>query len=232
MSICEQPTCDCSDGTWNTSNSKWGDNCYQNFSGVGHGCIVSGGQSLQFVCDNDAEIQFKNNPVCNDKGVLVAKSVTIPGGEPCEVVSGTARTANECYDSSLHNQGCFGNVNAGWGPQDEGDCITQAEIDYCRELGIAEEIDPTDLGLTGDEDNSSTWGIVAALVDSGVYSQLGGQNPILTMKGFVQWDQPVEQAIDDPERPDGPRGVIYEVAGGLRLGIMKLRENGSRTGMR
>jgi type IV pilus assembly protein PilY1 len=108
-------------------------------------------------------------------------------------------------------------------------CIEYAEYDYCQGLGLPEVIDPSDqVFATGD-----TYNIPAALIDTGIYTQLGVEKPMLNMSGYLKYTLPDSQnsaapVPQDPvERPDGPRGVLYDVAGNLRIGVMAMNANGA-----
>ena len=119
-------------------------------------------------------------------------------------------------------------------------CIEYAEYDYCQSLAIPEVIDPSSqVFATGD-----TYNIPAALIDSGVYTQLNVEKPLLNMSGYIKYVLPTEQDSSDlsipangwnygegdvPQRPDGPRGVLFDVASDLRIGIMSFNDNGSKS---
>ena len=97
---------------------------------------------------------------------------------------------------------------------------------------MPEVIDPSDqVFATGD-----TYNIPAALIDTGLYNQLTAKKPLLNMSGYLKYTLPVEQDSattntvphDSPDRPDGPRGVLYDVAEDLRIGVMALNDNGAK----
>ncbi|MDW7773825.1 MAG: hypothetical protein SCH71_13140 [Desulfobulbaceae bacterium] len=108
-------------------------------------------------------------------------------------------------------------------------CIGKAMEDYCKDLAVPEVIDPSDLA-------SSTLeylGLPGNLVDSGLTSQLGAK-PLAVFKGYVKYTLPDgsdpdvdDQQTDREERPDGPRGVFYDIATSLRVGAMAFNANGS-----
>jgi len=104
-------------------------------------------------------------------------------------------------------------------------CVEQAMKDYCGQLTIPEVIDPSDQATESDE----FWNLPAVLLDSGKVNQLGGADPLIIMKGYYKYELPSEQLSDADERPDGPRGVLYEVASDIRLGVMAFNDNGSAT---
>ena len=110
-------------------------------------------------------------------------------------------------------------------PNDADDCVIEAAKDYCGYLQVPEVIDPSDqVSETGE-----FWNMPAVLIDSGVVAQLGTDRPLATLKGLLQFEPPAEPATDKPAPPDGPRGLLYDVAGDLRLGVMVLNDNGAKT---
>lgn len=105
-------------------------------------------------------------------------------------------------------------ANPGIGDGSDGEwwCIYQAMEDYCADLTVPEVIDPTDQV----SETTDYWGIPGNLVDAGVMSQLGVEQPLATMKGFIA----VSAA---------PEGVVTSVKNDLRIGVMAFNENGSKT---
>ncbi|MCW5206254.1 hypothetical protein VU08_04900 [Desulfobulbus sp. F5] len=90
--------------------------------------------------------------------------------------------------------------------------IALAIKDYCDSLRVPEVIDPSDAaGKT-----STTGGMPALLRDSELSAFFGGQDPLLTMKGFIQQSK-------------RPAGVVHNVAQELRLGVMSFRYVGAKT---
>ncbi|WP_136795720.1 pilus assembly protein [Desulfosediminicola ganghwensis] len=207
--VCEQKTCDCDDGSW-ASKSNWDEGeCYQNFNSVGNLCS----NGLQYECDNDTSVDTsKNNPGCGGGGKFEAVSVLSDNTTLCDS-NASGWTQNECYDDI--NGTCWGEVSAGWGSQEAKDCIEQAERDYCGDMQMPQVIDPTDL-LSYSSGSSETWGIVGALVDAGIYGQMGVENPLLTMKGLIKVSAQ-------------PEGIIQRTAQDLRVGAMAFHHNGAAT---
>ncbi|SHO45680.1 pilus assembly protein [Desulfopila aestuarii] len=119
-------------------------------------------------------------------------------------------------------------VAAGWSTNLDGDtpemCVDQAMHDFCLQAEVPEVIDPSDQVTTTDE----YWNLPALLVDTGLAGQLGGQ-PLATFKGTTKYVLPTDQQTDDVHRPNGPRGILYEVASDLRIGAMAFSDNGSLT---
>lgn len=102
-------------------------------------------------------------------------------------------------------------------------CIGQAMDDYCQSLAVPEVIDPSDQA-------SSTIDFLSLpgnLIDAGVTSLLG-ENPLATMKAYSKYTLPADQHSDLPERPDGPRAILYDNASALRIGVMAFMDNGSK----
>ncbi len=58
---------------------------------------------------------------------------------------------------------------------------------------------------------------------------MGVQEPLMVMKGYIEYQLPAEQKTDKLERPDGRRGVLFDTADDLRIGAMAFRDNGSKT---
>lgn len=94
---------------------------------------------------------------------------------------------------------------------------------YCADLTIPEVIDPSDQASTTTE----YWNLPALLVESGMMTQLAAARPLAVMKGYIKYDLPEEQQDDDVARPDGPRGVLWNVASEIRMGIMAFNDFGS-----
>ncbi|MGR0480902.1 MAG: pilus assembly protein [Candidatus Electronema sp. V4] len=93
-----------------------------------------------------------------------------------------------------------------------GNGIVLAIKDYCDSLRVPEVIDPSDAaGKT-----STTGGMPGMLRDSELMAFLGGQDPLLTMKGVIQ-------------QTKRPVGVLHNVAQDLRLGAMSFRYVGAKT---
>ena len=125
-------------------------------------------------------------------------------------------------------------IPAGWSTNLNGDaiipdadaaekCVDQAMHDFCRDLEVPEVIDPSDEAT----ETTNYWNLPAILVDSGLVGQLDRETPLLVMKGQIKWNIPAEQTTDVAEKPNGPRGVLYDVAQVIRVGIMALNDNGS-----
>ncbi|MCW5211888.1 hypothetical protein VU04_03140 [Desulfobulbus sp. TB] len=116
-------------------------------------------------------------------------------------------------------------ASGAWDNSGNPECTYQAMTDFCNSWTTPEVIDPSDqLGST-----EQTWNLPAMLIDGGVVTQLGLDNPIAVMKGLIQYEQPEEQKNDAVTEPNGPRGIIYDVATDLRLGVMAFTENGAKT---
>ena len=198
---CKKMTCEVDDGTW-TKTTK-GD-YFKNSSKGGQQCV--GG--LQYACDNGGSVDLdKTNPSCSTGGKFVSVLVKNDNQTLCVPTSTVA--------------------NPDWGPVGEDKaCVEQAERDYCSSLNVPDVIDPTDLPTNTD---GVVWGVGAAIIDAGIYGQMGVQKPLKVIKGYIKYELPQEQLADDPARPDGPRGILYDVADNLRLGAMAFRDNGSKT---
>ena len=98
------------------------------------------------------------------------------------------------------------------GINDIAGCIQSALWDYCQGMNIPEVIDPSDdIFITGD-----TWGMVGALIDSGVASMFGSDHALIVMKGYIKKDSQ-------------PEGVLQTVAADLRIGAMAFNDNGAAT---
>lgn len=97
-------------------------------------------------------------------------------------------------------------------PNDAEGCIQAALWDYCQGLSLPEVIDPTDqIFNTGD-----TWGMVGALIDSGIANMFETDHALIVMKGYIQ-------------QVTVPTGILHEVAPDLRLGAMAFNDNGAAT---
>jgi type IV pilus assembly protein PilY1 len=136
-----------------------------------------------------------------------------------------------CVPSS----GGGGTTTAGWvptwssnskpGEDPDLDCISWALLDFCAQNKQAEVIDPSDsASVTNDFYNAP-----AILIDGGVLGQLGIAKPLIVFKGLIDYELPEEQKTDAATQPNGPRGVIYEFASDLRMGVMAFEDNGART---
>ncbi len=104
-------------------------------------------------------------------------------------------------------------------------CVFRAMEDFCDSLNVPEVIDPTDAA----SNTTDYWNMPALLIDSGAIIQLNADRPLLTMKGYLKHTLPSMQESDVVQRPDGPRGVLFDVAEELRLGVMAFNDNGSST---
>jgi len=97
-------------------------------------------------------------------------------------------------------------------------CVQEAMWDYCGALKVPEVIDPTDQL----SNSSETWGMVGAMIDSGIVSKFGTDRPLIVMKGYVK-----------PPVVDGavvvPTGIIQDHAKDLRMGAMAFNINGAQT---
>lgn len=91
-------------------------------------------------------------------------------------------------------------------------CIQEAMWDYCGSLKIPEVIDPSDQIFNTGE----TWGMVGAMIDSGVVAMFGTARPLLVMKGYIR-------------QTSAPEGILHEVAEDLRMGAMAFNDNGALT---
>ena len=98
-------------------------------------------------------------------------------------------------------------------------CIQQAMWDYCGSLKIPEVIDPTDQL----SNSSETWGMVGALVDSGIAAMFGSNRPLIVMKGYIV------PPVDENGVTVVPQGVIHDVQDDLRMGAMAFNVNGAAT---
>ncbi|MEA3469085.1 MAG: hypothetical protein U9R57_12805 [Thermodesulfobacteriota bacterium] len=143
---------------------------------------------------------------------------------------GTAYYLDDLYAECVADSGGLaGNCDAQGNCWAEGttdpSCQQLAMEDYCGDLDLPEVIDPSDQETS----TAITGNLPASVIDTGVYTQLGIKSPVSMMKGYIKYELPIEQQNDVAERPDGPRGVLYEVADDLRLGVMAFRDNGSKT---
>ena len=193
---------------------------FKNVDGIGQTCSAGTG-GVQSACpDGEADLSRKGE--CPGKVpygpvfVLASDNTT-----SCEIsAGGDERSGRECYDTDEQPGGCWA------GDTDfQKECAEQAERDYCGGISVPDVIDPSDLPAATD---GAVWGISAALIDSGVYSQMGVERPLSVMKGYVKYELPPEQTTDDLARPDGPRGVLFDNADDLKIGVMSFRENGSK----
>uniref|UniRef100_UPI0040569013 hypothetical protein n=1 Tax=Candidatus Electrothrix sp. TaxID=2170559 RepID=UPI0040569013 len=118
--------------------------------------------------------------------------------------------------SCMEGEVAEGATSADWENADDStaveECIVQASIDYCNDTSIPEVIDPSDQA----GDTTTTWNIPGVLTDSQVLAQLGGTNPLATMKGYIA-------------ETDRPEGIIQSVAQDLRLGAMSFHNVGAAT---
>lgn len=129
---------------------------------------------------------------------------------------------------------CWAPTTSGGQAPASDDMWKYALRDYCRQVEVPEVIDPSDQVTS----TPGSGNIPASLIDTGMYDQLGQGQPLMTMKGYLKWVIPADQGQEhDPanssfihtqERPIGPRGVLYDVAPKLRLGIMAFKDNGSQ----
>lgn len=104
------------------------------------------------------------------------------------------------------------NPGIGDGTDAEWWCVYQAMEDYCGDLTVPEVIDPSDQAST----STDYWNIPGNLIDSGVFSQLGVEQPLIVMKGYL--------AIATQ-----PEGILQEVKEDLRIGVMAFNDNGAKT---
>jgi len=91
-------------------------------------------------------------------------------------------------------------------------CIQSALWDYCQGLSIPEVIDPSDQVSA----TEVTWGMIGALIDSGIASMFGSDHALIVMKGYINTDIP-------------PEGVLHAVKTDLRIGAMAFNDNGADT---
>ncbi|MCL7488671.1 MAG: PilC/PilY family type IV pilus protein [Desulfobulbaceae bacterium] len=103
------------------------------------------------------------------------------------------------------------------------ECVEEAIRDYCTGITVPEVIDPSDAPTQSDQ----TWNLPASFVDRGLQNFFG--DPIAVIKGWIQYELPAEQTTDHVNEPDGPRGLLYDVADSLRIGAMAFNNVGSRT---
>jgi len=104
-------------------------------------------------------------------------------------------------------------------------CIAYAMLDFCASFTVTEVIDPSDSASVTDD----YYNAPAMLIDGGVLGQMGIAKPLIVFKGLIDYQLPEEQKSDAATQPDGPRGIIYEFASDLRLGVMAFENNGART---
>lgn len=114
-----------------------------------------------------------------------------------------------CADSVIITNGKWtDDVN----PNDADQCVREAMWDYCGSLRIPEVIDPSDQIFNTGE----TWGMVGAMIDSGIVAEFGTDRPLIVMKGYIN------QSV-------APEGLLHDVAGDIRLGAMAFNANGALT---
>ncbi|MDK9709054.1 MAG: hypothetical protein OEL83_18585 [Desulforhopalus sp.] len=117
--------------------------------------------------------------------------------------------AGLCDTSQLVLPGAWTNdVN----PNTAEQCVQEALWDYCGSLKIPEVIDPSDQIFNTGE----TWGMVGAMIDSGVVAMFGTDRPLIVMKGYLK-------------QTTAPQGVLHEVKKDLRMGAMAFNSNGAYT---
>ena len=200
----------------------------------------------KYRCSPEKETYKCTKNVCQEKDWYkyfedIAKEECSPtsgaGTRVCEVINEEGATALPCWTLwTKPETGYIAKpvVPAEWNKTGGGNdaCIEYAEYDYCQSLALPEVIDPSDqVFATGD-----TYNIPAALIDTGLYNQLTAKKPLLNMSGYLKYTLPVDQNSatsntfphDSPDRPDGPRGVLYDVAEDLRIGVMALNDNGAK----
>lgn len=150
-----------------------------------------------------------NQGTCNKPWTLVLTDKDPADGIACAASSTVATPAQWTNDTV----------------SDPTQCIQDAMWEYCGALKIPEVIDPTDqLFNTGE-----TWGMVGAMIDSGVVAMFGTDRPLIVMKGYVRPpEDPVESTVA-LKKYLAPEGIIHEVAGDLRLGAMAFNDNGAKT---
>lgn len=201
--------CDCTDARWTAS--------------VGY-CIDA--------IDNKTEIRCGNDTMkyCTKHGNTWT---CVPYYEDTvtnlECVPGAGTIPNFCddiVDNPVRDAQC-------WVPENQPSDITweTALRDYCGDLAVPEVIDPSDVVSTS---TTNSGNIPASLIDSGIYDRLGQGQAIFTMKGYIKWTIPEVQIGEmtdtlTRERPIGPRGVFFDEAENVRLGIMAFKDNGSKT---
>ncbi len=95
---------------------------------------------------------------------------------------------------------------------EDGNCFYEAWLDYCSDTTVVEVIDPSD--ATGKTAEKA--GILGLIKDAELIAQLGGADPIATMKGYIQ-------------QSSRPEGIIHDVAKDLRLGMMAIHYVGAAT---
>jgi len=105
----------------------------------------------------------------------------------------------------------------GWsevpGPNDIQGCIQSALWDYCQGLSIPEVIDPSDQVSA----TEVTWGMIGALIDSGIASMFGSDHALIVMKGYIKPNQ------------EAPREGILHTVPDLRIGAMAFNAVGAKT---
>jgi len=202
-------TCDCSDSRWTAGSGYCVDEIQKNQeelrceSGQMYRCTKHGGT---WTCESYYE-DTVTNTTCTPSGNI-------------------HNMCNDIPDNLVRDSYC-------WVPENQPSDRTWelALRDYCGDLAVPEVIDPSDVVSTA---TTNSGNIPASLIDSGIYDQLGQGQAIATMKGYIKWVVPAEQIVEQTDtltqsRPVGPRGIFYDVAGELRLGIMAFKDNGSKT---
>ena len=133
---------------------------------------------------------------CNKAWNLVLVDADLTDGIDCNI-NGVATAGHWTDDSN---------------PNPSLQCIQEAMWDYCGSLKIPEVIDPTDQIFNTGE----TWGMVGAMIDSGVVAMFGTDRPLIVMKGYSN-------------KTTAPEGILHEVKDDLRLGAMAFNDNGAWT---
>lgn len=202
---CKPKTCNVDDNTWTFVKNKG----YFKNSTVGVGQQCSNG--FQFACEAGGSVDL-------DKG-----SCSGAGEKFTAVFVKSDQTP--CTPSQSASDPDWGPINPVTNKSEDKACVEQAERDYCSSLNVPAVIDPSDLPTNTD---GVVWGVGAAIIDAGIYGQIGVQKPLKVIKGYIKYELPEEQRKDDPARPDGPRGILYDSADNLRIGAMAFRDNGSK----
>ncbi len=95
------------------------------------------------------------------------------------------------------------------------ECLRNALWDFCNGLSIPEEIDPSD-PLGPSADTGDAWGLIGSLIDASLQNFFSNQGPIMEMQARIH-------------HPARPSGIIHEVAGDIRIGVMRFNDNGAET---
>ncbi|MCK5193580.1 MAG: hypothetical protein KAQ71_07205, partial [Desulfobulbaceae bacterium] len=148
---------------------------------------------FQYECSGNYNIP---QDTCNKPWVMILQDTVDPTDPACPAGSTAAPG------------GWTDDLNPNTGEE----CVQEAIWDYCKGLGITEVIDPSDLVFNTTE----TWGLVGALVDSGIMSMFEKDRPLSVMKGYIA-------------QTTAPEGILHDVAGDLRLGVMAFNDNGAET---